>query len=243
MRKRELQQFLQRLEVIPYLKKEEVTNFFLTNHGGAFDKARKKWEKGHPKPSDKALFDKLVETFPSIHETKTPEDMDKRCQQSTELIEESLKQLKVMVKSGVDFIAWNNECCDAIGQLRNGFEDLLRIESDGVGDEKPYFREQRVDVSPRLEQWKAYKMEEINHMNTYYLPTLYRAFNDLTVIKEILESRDRIQAEHAGNPFIQSLGTDLKLLTPTMILCSEQRRRGRRMFGSPTTENKFDPRI
>ena len=99
MRKRELQQFLQRLEVIPYLKKEEVTNFFLTNHGGAFDKARKKWEKGHPKPSDKALFEKLVATFPSIHETKTPDDMDKRCQESTQLIDESLKQLKVMVKS------------------------------------------------------------------------------------------------------------------------------------------------
>jgi len=197
MRKRELQQFLQRLEVIPYLKKEEVTNFFLTNHGGAFDKARKKWEKGHPKPSDKALFDKLVETFPSIHETKTPEDMDKRCQQSTELIEESLKQLKVMVKASEQFIEVTRECCDAIGEFRNCFEDLTRIETDGVEDEKPYFREQRVDVSPHLEQWKAYKMEEINHMNTYYVPTLNRALNDLTVIKEILESRDRIQAEHA----------------------------------------------
>ena len=99
MRKRELQQFLQRLEVIPYLKKEEVTTFFLTNHGGSFDKSRKKWEKQHPKPSDKALYDKLIETFPKIHETKTPEDMDKRCKLSTELIDESIKQLEIMVKS------------------------------------------------------------------------------------------------------------------------------------------------
>eukprot|EP01083_Nonionella_stella_P225268 801059_1 len=92
MRKRELQQFLQRLEVIPYLKKEEVTLFFLTNHGtDSFDKSRKKWEKQHPKPSYKQLFDKLILTFPKIHETKTPDDMDKRCKQSTELILESIK--------------------------------------------------------------------------------------------------------------------------------------------------------
>jgi len=197
MRKRELQQFLQRLEVIPYLKKEEVTNFFLTNHGGAFDKARKKWEKGHPKASDKALYDKLVATFPSIHETKTPDDMDKRCQQSTQLIDESLKQLKVMVKASEQFIEVTKECCDAMGEFKNCFEGLTRIETEGVKDHDHYFKDRRVDVSPHLEQWKAYKMEEINHMNTYYVPTLNRALNDLTVIKEILDSRDRIQGEHA----------------------------------------------
>merc|ERR1712129_352847 len=43
---------------------------------------------------------------------------------------------------------------------------------------------------------KVYKMEEMNHMNTYYVPTLNRALNDLRVIKEILVSRDKIQSEH-----------------------------------------------
>mmetsp|Transcript_11870 Transcript_11870/g.19110 ORF Transcript_11870/g.19110 Transcript_11870/m.19110 type:complete len:584 (+) Transcript_11870:16-1767(+) len=196
MRKRELQQFLQRLEVIPYLKQEEVTTFFLTNHGGGFEKARKKWEKQHPRPSDKALYEKLVATFPKIHETETPDDMDKRCQQSTELIDESIKQLEIMVKASEAFIDITKECCDAMTELKTSFDDLIRIEDEGAVTTK-YCAAKRIDIAPHIEQWRAYKLDEISNVNTYYSPTLNRALNDLKVIREILKSRDQIQADYA----------------------------------------------
>eukprot|EP01083_Nonionella_stella_P074013 200537_1 len=196
MRKRELQQFLQRLEVIPYLKAEEVTAFFLKNHG-AFDKARKKWEKDHPRPSNRQLFDKMIETFPNIHETKTPEDIDKRCKQSTELINESIAQLDIMVKSSETFIDVTKECCEAMTDFRSCFEELIRIEYSGIEmNNTRYCEDKRVDISPYVEQWKTYKLDEINNMSVYYVPTLNRALNDLRVIKEILLVRDKLQSDY-----------------------------------------------
>ena len=193
MRKRELQQFLHRLEVIPYLKKEEVTSFFLTKHSNAFDKERKKWEKQHPKPSDKALFDKLREIFPKIHETQTPDDMDERCKESTALIDASIHNLEIMVKSSNNFITTTKECNEAITEFKKCFEELLDLEN---GQESDFCAESRLDICPYIEQWKVYKMDEMNHMSTYYVPTLNRALNDLRVIKEILVSRDKIQADY-----------------------------------------------
>merc|ERR1712228_931760 len=42
----------------------------------------------------------------------------------------------------------------------------------------------------------VYKMDEMNHMNTYYVQTLNRALNDLRVIKEILVARDKIKSDY-----------------------------------------------
>merc|ERR1719362_1904368 len=77
-------------------------------------------------------------------------------------------------------------------EFRNSFEDLIRIE---YGNQK-YCQSKRIDIAPHIEQWKTYKMDEINNMNIYYVPTLNRALNDLKVIKEILTSRDKIQSDY-----------------------------------------------
>mmetsp|Transcript_11455 Transcript_11455/g.17364 ORF Transcript_11455/g.17364 Transcript_11455/m.17364 type:complete len:492 (+) Transcript_11455:49-1524(+) len=199
MRKRELQQFLQRLEVIPYLKRDEITVFFLSKHHSSFDKVRKQWEKDHPKPSDKWLHENLVKTFPKIHETETPSDMNKRCSESTQLIESSVRQLETMVKSCESFIERSNECCSVLTEFRNAFDDLVRTEYAGAAEVVPgrYFGgEKRVDISPHIEQWRTYKSEELSQVKLYYLPALHRALNDLRVIREILHQRDQIQSEY-----------------------------------------------
>ena len=72
MRKRELQQFLHRCEIVPYLQNDETVKYFLQyqKNSDDFDKARKDWDKSHKRPSHRATYDKLVETFPEINELK-----------------------------------------------------------------------------------------------------------------------------------------------------------------------------
>eukprot|EP01084_Bolivina_argentea_P106099 189979_1 len=195
MRKRELQQFLQRLEVIPYLRKEDQTLFFLSKHKtNSFDKQRKTWEKQHETPSTRQIYDNLITTFPKIHETKTPGDMETRCKLSTQLIDESIKQFEIMAKSCDNFVDRTKQCCEAISEFRNSFEDLLRVEYDET--QTQYITQKRIDICLHFEQWKSYKMDEINNMNIYYVPTIHRALNDLGVIKEILMTRDKIRLDY-----------------------------------------------
>ena len=192
-RSRELQHFLQRIELIPYLKEEEVTKLFLTKHETSFDKERKKWEKQNPKPSEKEQYEKLKEIFPKIHSTQTPEDMDERCRESTKVINESIKYLNAMITAGETFVEKATECNEALYEFRRDFEDLLQIEyMDSIDIER------RVDVSPYFEEWQAFKADEIKQMNVFYVPTLHRALNDLKVIEEILCLRDKIQSDHTS---------------------------------------------
>ncbi|ETO21229.1 hypothetical protein RFI_15975 [Reticulomyxa filosa] len=78
-RKKELQQFLQRIQIIRYLESEEIVKFFLqshdhiqspnkeadlTNNSASFEKARKSWDSNHKKPSFNAQFENLCQKFP-----------------------------------------------------------------------------------------------------------------------------------------------------------------------------------
>ena len=99
MRKRELQQFLHRCEIIPYLQNNDTVKYFLQYHKNSddFEKARKEWDKNHKRPSFRATFEKLQNTFPEIDKLETPDDMKERINESRLLMENTIRDFDSMI--------------------------------------------------------------------------------------------------------------------------------------------------
>jgi len=198
MRKRELQQFLQRLEVIKYLKECDIVKYFLIDHSNSFDKAKKKFTKENPKPSNNEIFNGLIKIFPQIHEQKIPNDIDKRLDDAKELTKNSIKQYDILCKTAKEYSNHNENLLKIMNEFKNDFEALINIENNGLTttNNNKYCTQNRVDISHHITQWKIFKEEEGGAIKSNLLPTLTRSLNDMKVIQEIIDTRERIEKEY-----------------------------------------------
>lgn len=233
MRKRELQQFLHRCEIIPYLQNDETVKYFLQyqKNSDDFDKARKDWDKSHKRPSHRATYDKLIETFPEINELKTPDDMLERIAESRVLVENTIKQFDRMIQSSNNFVKQTEELQLTFNELTKGLRQLTQIEIDGskeigktdltnkeksknenIKSQSPnsnskseskrvlsstYLSDERVDVSMNISQWEIFNKTQATMVDGFFDPTLRRSIFDMKVIRDILNTRDKLNNEHS----------------------------------------------
>ena len=177
-RKRELQAFLQRCCVIPYIKDEDVFIYFLQKHGNedSFEKPRKTYDKSNKKPKVDECLKKLKTNFPDIIDIELPEDMSVRCVKSKEFIDTSINQLTNLIKSMESYVhtySQLNECLKEINDLclnLETFEDSGQLPTTNATDETGSLEiPQTIPKPQNLEKYKRIAVSNtINHWLLFY---------------------------------------------------------------------------
>lgn len=205
IRKAELQLFLRRCVQIPYLKTDEVVQFWLKNESEkTFEKARKIWDKEHPKISTLDQVELLKTTFPALAESPVSPNFEEECVKQTEYVKEAHARLKAMHDSSKRLV----EKYSTLKTVAENMLDALKTNQEGernfgnveitAGFQKRLavlIPEQRVDITEGIQGWTNEWNSDAALMQQHLCSCIKKNMMDMESLKEICDKRDALVKE------------------------------------------------
>jgi len=208
-RKRELQIFMKRCSICPFITEDSTWQyFFKSTSGSTFEKARKKWDKSHLSPNSKSeICEQLEKTFPNIIKEPLPDlDEDKLEAKFTEMhefIQESvatLQRMHIASKRMSDAFVLK---VDSFMNLRESLQEYETTMDSMFADENQEDKERLSRVVPKvpakisesLSSWCQAMHEVPAHHDLLLVHNIKKNMMEMQVVEQCFTDRFKVLKE------------------------------------------------
>lgn len=204
-RKRELQVFLKRCSITPFIANDDAWRMYLTTKdSGAFEKVRKKWDKDHGTMTIRETCDQIEKTFPNIMNEPLPnleenalegrfEEMKEFVLDSVRILQKLLDNSKCLVESYINKV-------DSQMTMRDDlwiYESIMRKRfSEAPEEDKErltkVFSKTPTPISKSLVSWCQALHEVPTWLDLYMVSNIKRSLMDFQVLQDCIAERVKI---------------------------------------------------
>jgi len=203
-RKMELELFVRRGYITPFIAADEVWQIFFSDSGGSFDKVRKRWDKEHAPLSIRQTCELLEKTFPDIMNEPLPdigEDvLEGRIESIKHLVQENSKILQKVqnsCKTMVDSCVEKIDSTITMQQHLAEYERIItnRCEAENNIDKKRLIKvaqKNPVIISKSWNSWceAMYQVPAIH--DAYLVRNIKRNRMDFEALRECTNARAKV---------------------------------------------------
>jgi len=205
-RKRELQVFLKRCSITPFIANEETWMMYISSKGsGAFEKARKKWDKEHSAPTIRETCEQLEKTFPTIMNEPLPTHLEEnalegRFEEMKEFVADSLQILQSLFDNSKSLVDSYVNKVDSQMTMREDLWEYEKLMRGRFKDESEKDKERLMKVlnktptpiSKSLVSWCQALHEVPSQLDFYIVNIVKRNLMDFQVLQDCLAERVKI---------------------------------------------------
>jgi len=204
-RKRELQVFLKRCSITPFIANDETWKMYLqTKESGSFEKVRKRWDKDHGTMTIRETCDQLEKTFPNIMNEPLPNleenALEGRFEEIKEFVTDSLRVLHKLFDNSKSLVDSFVNKVDSWMTMRDDLWLYESIMKKRFSDESAEDKERLTKVlnkiptpiSKSLVSWCQALHEVPTWLELYMVSNIKRNLMDFQVLQECLAERVKI---------------------------------------------------
>jgi len=203
-RKMELELFVKRGYVTPFIAADEVWQIFFTKNGGSFDKVRKRWDKEHGPLSIRQTCELLEKTFPDIMNEPLPDIGEDALEGQIDSIKHFVQDtIKILQKAQNSCKNMVDSCVEKIDTTITMHEQLAEYESmvtNRFKAENSNGKERLINVlqkSPAIisKSWNSWcqAMYEVPAIHEVYLVrNIKRNLMDFAALRECTNARAKV---------------------------------------------------
>jgi len=203
-RKRELQVFLKRCSITPFIANEETWKMYLSSRGSSFEKARKRWDKEHSNPTIRETCEQLEKTFPNIMNEPLPNleenALEGRYEEMKQFVSDSLQILQRVFESSKSLVDSYVNKVDSQMTMREDLWEYETLMKGRFSDESDEDKERLMKVlnktptpiSKSLVSWCQALHEVPSQLDFYIVNNVKRNLMDFQVLHDCLAERGKI---------------------------------------------------
>jgi len=207
-RKRELQVFLKRCAITPFIAAEETWIMYLQpEESTTFEKIRKRWDKDHDVATIRQTCEHLEKTFPNIMNFPLPNldetALEQRFRAMSTFIGESVKVLQKMLdtaQSLADSFVMKVDAQMTVSESVEEYEKTMKAwSSDEANENKDQvfkvLQKTAAPISRTLNSWCQAMHEVPPQLDSYLVNNIKRNLMDFKVLQDCTGERVKVQKD------------------------------------------------